>query len=72
MFSHSQPFLLTLELWDADTMTPVSRISIVQKCLLNGILVRECVHNYLYEVMPIFLRRYLLAWEEVAKYVGFR
>jgi len=47
-------------------------LSIVQKCLLNGILVRERVHNYVYQAMPIFSRRYLLASREVVKYVGFR
>jgi hypothetical protein len=50
----------------------VKSLSIVQKCLLNGILVRERAHTYLCPAMPIFSRRYLLAWEEVAKYVEFR
>ena len=50
---------------------PLQPINIVQKCLLNGILVREHLHNYLYEVMLIFSRRYLLASREVAKYVEF-
>ena len=35
-------------------------------------VVRERVHTYLYPVMPIFSRRYLLASREVVKYVGFR
>jgi len=30
--------------------------NIVQKCLLNGILVREWVDNYLYPAMAIFSR----------------
>jgi hypothetical protein len=30
----------------------LEHFNIVQKCLLNGILVRKWVHNYLYEVMP--------------------
>ena len=50
----------------------VKSLSIVQKCLLNGMLVREWVHNYLYQVMPIFSRRYLLASRDVVKYVEFR
>ncbi len=44
--------------------------NIVQKCWHNGILVRECVHNYPYPAMPIFSRRYLLASRDVVKYVG--
>ena len=47
-------------------------ISIVQKCLVNGIFVRECVYTYFYPVMPIFSRRYLLASRDVATEAGFR
>ena len=47
-------------------------LSIVQKCLLKGILVREWLDNHLYPAMPIFSRRYLLASRDVAKYVGVR
>jgi len=40
-------------------------ISMIQKCLLNDVVLREPAHTYRYPVMPIFSRRYLLASRDV-------